>query len=51
MTYEEEARWCEIHKSWGSPWRYEDQIQQEICPKCYKDYWDKENEELWGEDA
>jgi hypothetical protein len=43
------TRWCPEHLTEASPWRYEEELERELCPLCYTEYWEQQDKELWGE--
>ena len=45
------TKWCDEHQVEAAPWRYEPDLQRELCPLCYTEYWEAEDADLWGEDA
>ena len=45
-----DAKYCETHNAWVSPWYYEDELGREVCATCYSEYWTAQDDELWSLD-
>lgn len=50
MNNEQTTKWCPEHLTEASPWRYEPELDTELCPLCYTEYWEQRDLELWNED-
>ena len=50
MNNEQITKWCPEHLTEASPWRYEPELDKELCPLCYTEYWEQQDLELWGQD-
>jgi predicted RNA-binding Zn-ribbon protein involved in translation (DUF1610 family) len=46
----EDARKCQICKSWFTPWEEANALEQKICPNCFEEGIDRAEEKRRGYD-